>query len=97
MQRTRLFGWPSGATILVALAWAAFAIVAIRSLREPFLRAAGWALVVSEPVAPSETIAIRSATERLRQKPDPATSLRNGNWSRPLACIGILLNSHSAM
>ena len=42
---------------LVALALAAFAIVAIRSLREPLLRAAGWALVVNnEPVAPAEII-----------------------------------------
>ena len=58
MKRTRIFGWPRWAPILVALALAAFAIVAIRSLREPVLRAAGWALVVSEPVAPVDMIVL---------------------------------------
>ena len=59
MKRTRLFGWPRWAAILVALALAAFAIVAIRSLREPVLRAAGWALVVNnETVAPADIIVL---------------------------------------
>ena len=59
MKQTRLFGWPRWATILLALALAAFAIVAIRSLREPVLRAAGWALVVNnEPVAPADIIVL---------------------------------------
>ena len=59
MKRTRLFGWPRLATILAALALAAFAIVAIRSLREPVLRAAGWALVVNnEPAAPADIIVL---------------------------------------
>jgi hypothetical protein len=59
MKRTRLFGRPRGATILVALALSAFAIVAFRSLREPVLRAAGWALVVNnEPVAPADIIVL---------------------------------------
>jgi hypothetical protein len=40
------------------LALAAFAIVAIRSLREPVLRAAGWALVVNEPVASADIIVL---------------------------------------
>jgi hypothetical protein len=45
--------------IVVALTLAAFAIVAIRSLREPILRAAGWALVVNkEPAAPSDIIVL---------------------------------------
>src|SRR5882757_185165 len=46
------------APILVMVALAAFAIVAVRSLREPILRAAGWALVVDEPVAPADIIVV---------------------------------------
>jgi hypothetical protein len=42
----------------VVLALAAFAIVAVRSLREPLLRAAGWALVLNEPVAPADIIVL---------------------------------------
>jgi hypothetical protein len=59
MKRRRIFGWSWSATILGALALAAFAIVAIRSLREPVLRAAGWALVINnEPVAPADIIVL---------------------------------------
>ena len=59
MKQTRLFGWSRWATIVVALALAAFAVVAIPSLREPVLRAAGWALVVNnEPVAPADVIVL---------------------------------------
>ena len=43
---------------LTAFAMTAFAIVAVRSLREPVLRAAGWALVVNEPVASADIIVI---------------------------------------
>ena len=44
---------------MLTLALAAFAIVAIRSLREPVLRAAGLALVVNnEPVAPADIIVL---------------------------------------
>ena len=50
--------WPRWVPILVVLALAAFAIVAIRSLREPVLRAAGWALVVNDPVAPADIIVL---------------------------------------
>jgi hypothetical protein len=50
--------WPRWISILVMLALATFAIVAIRSLREPVLRAAGWALVVNEPVTPAEIIVL---------------------------------------
>jgi hypothetical protein len=42
----------------VVVALAAFAIVAARSYREPVLRAAGWALVVNEPVAAAEIIVV---------------------------------------
>jgi uncharacterized SAM-binding protein YcdF (DUF218 family) len=43
----------------VALALVVLAILAIRPIREPILRAAGWALVVkNEPVAPADVIVI---------------------------------------
>ena len=53
-----IFRWPRWATILGALALAALAIVAIRPLREPVLRAAGRALVVNDPVAPADFIVL---------------------------------------
>jgi hypothetical protein len=37
---------------------AAAAIVAVPSVREPVLRAAGWALVVNEPIAPADVIVV---------------------------------------
>ena len=46
--------------LIVAFALAAAAIVAVPSVREPVLRAAGWALVVDEPVAPADIIVISS-------------------------------------
>jgi hypothetical protein len=58
MKRRRIFGWPWWTLILAALALAPFAIVAIHSLRESSLRAAGWALVVDEPVAPADVIVL---------------------------------------
>ena len=54
----RIFVWPSWTLILAALALATFAIVAIRPVREPVLRAAGWALVASDPVAPVDIIVV---------------------------------------
>ena len=50
--------WPRWASILVVVALATFAIIAVRSLREPVLRAAGWALVVNEPVASADIIVV---------------------------------------
>jgi hypothetical protein len=44
--------------LVVVLALAASAIVAVPSVREPVLRAAGWALVVNEPVAPADIIVV---------------------------------------
>ncbi len=59
MKRRRLFWWPRWATIIAALALVVLAILAIRPIREPVLRAAGWALVVNEePVAPVDVIVI---------------------------------------
>src|SRR5258708_25032927 len=49
---------PWWAPILVVVALTAFAIVAVRSLREPVLRAGGWALVVNEPVAAADIIVV---------------------------------------
>jgi uncharacterized SAM-binding protein YcdF (DUF218 family) len=57
-KRGMVFRWPRWASILVVLALAALAIGAIRPLREPVLRAAGWALVVDEPVAPADIIVL---------------------------------------
>jgi hypothetical protein len=42
----------------VVVALAAATIVALPSIREPVLRAAGWALVVNEPVAPADIIVV---------------------------------------
>ena len=50
--------WSSWGPILVVAALAAATIVAVPSVREPVLRAAGWALVVNEPVAPADIIVI---------------------------------------
>jgi hypothetical protein len=58
MKRSMIFRWPRWAPILVVLALAAVAIIAIRPLREPVLRAAGWALVVNEPVTPADIIVL---------------------------------------
>jgi hypothetical protein len=58
MKRGMIFKWPRWGPTLVVLALAAFAIVAIRSPWEPVLRAAGWALVVDEPVAPADIIVL---------------------------------------
>ena len=43
--------------LVVALA-ATTIIVAVPSIRKPVLRAAGWALVVNEPIAPSDVIVV---------------------------------------
>jgi len=50
--------WPKWPPILVVIALAAFALVAARSLWEPVLSAAGWALVVNEPVASADIIVV---------------------------------------
>ena len=44
--------------IVVALVLAAIAIVAVYSLRTPILRAAGWALVADNPIAPADIIVV---------------------------------------
>jgi hypothetical protein len=47
--------WPS---FLMVVALAAFALVAVRPVRESVLRAAGWALVVNEKVLPADFIVL---------------------------------------
>jgi hypothetical protein len=47
--------WPS---FLMVVALAAFALVAVRPVRESVLRAAGWALVVNETVVPADFIVL---------------------------------------
>src|SRR5260370_34281159 len=49
---------PRWAAILVMAAAAAAAVVAVPSVRGLVLRGAGWALVVSEPVAPADIIVV---------------------------------------
>jgi hypothetical protein len=51
------------AAILVVLISVAAAITAVPSAREPVLRAAGWALVVNEPLAPADVIAVSADSE----------------------------------
>jgi uncharacterized SAM-binding protein YcdF (DUF218 family) len=49
---------PTWAAILLVVAAVTAAIVAFPSVREPILRAAGWALVVNEPVTPADIIVV---------------------------------------
>jgi hypothetical protein len=58
MKRGRIFGRPWWAVVLATLAVAAIALVAIRPLRVSLLRAAGWALVLNEPVAHADAIVL---------------------------------------
>jgi hypothetical protein len=58
MNLSMSFRRPRGTPIAVAVALAAAGIVAAPSVRQPVLRAAGWALVVSEPVAPADIIVV---------------------------------------
>jgi hypothetical protein len=57
-ERSMIFRWSRWASILVVLALAAFAIADIRSIRDPVLRAAGWALVVNEPASSADIIVL---------------------------------------
>jgi hypothetical protein len=58
MKLSTMFRWPRWVTILVVLVLAAFAIVAIRPVRDPVLRSAGWALVANEPVTSADIIVL---------------------------------------
>ena len=50
--------WSSWGPILVVVALATATIVAVPPVREPVLRAAGWALIANEPVGPADIIVI---------------------------------------
>jgi hypothetical protein len=54
------FRWSKrwGTLVLVLVGLTALACLAVRPIREPFLRAAGWALVISEPVAAADVIVL---------------------------------------
>ncbi len=52
------FRRPRRALIAVAVALAAAGTVTVPSFRQPVLRAAGWALVVNEPIAPADAIVV---------------------------------------
>jgi len=49
---------PRRALILVVIALAAAAVAAVPAVWKPVLRAAGWTLVVNEPVAPADIIVV---------------------------------------
>ena len=53
---------PRWVSILVLVGVAAAPFVAFSSIREPVLRALGWMLVVSEPVAPADIIVVSLAS-----------------------------------
>jgi hypothetical protein len=54
------FRWSGrwGTLVLVLVALTAFACLAVRPIREPVLRAAGWALVTSRPITPADVIVL---------------------------------------
>src|SRR5712671_6066428 len=58
MNLSMSFRRPRRAPIAVAVALATAGIVAVPSVRQPVLRAAGWALVVTEPVAAADVIVV---------------------------------------
>jgi hypothetical protein len=53
-----ILGRPRWGSVLIVVTLAAAAFVAAPPLREPVLRAAGWVLVVEEPVGPADIIVI---------------------------------------
>src|SRR6202012_4871212 len=57
MYHSKISRRPKWLPLLMVVALVALAIVAIR-FREPVLRAAGWALVVNEPVASADIIVL---------------------------------------
>ena len=58
MNLSMRFRRPTSIAIVAVVAAAVGAIVGFPSVREPILRAAGWALVVNEPVAPADIIVV---------------------------------------
>jgi len=62
MKPSRSYRWPRWASILVVVTLTAAVIVAVPSVRESVLRAAGWTLVINEPVAPADVIVLSLAS-----------------------------------
>jgi hypothetical protein len=58
MYQTVSYERPRWVAILLTMALASVAIVGVYAVRESVLRAAGWALVVNEPVAPADIIVL---------------------------------------
>jgi hypothetical protein len=58
MKPSIIYKWPRWAPILVLARIGRVRVVAIRSLREQVLRAAGWALVVNGPVASADILVL---------------------------------------
>ena len=50
--------WPRWARILAVIVLAGSLVAGIPALREPILRAAGWALVVTDSVEPADIIVL---------------------------------------
>src|SRR5690348_13955049 len=55
------FRRPRWTPTLVVVALATVAILAVPSVREPVLRAAGWALVINEPISSADIIVVSAA------------------------------------
>jgi hypothetical protein len=58
MTLSKVSRWPRRSPILFVVALAAVTIAAVPSLRERILRAAGWAIVISEPLVPADVIVV---------------------------------------
>lgn len=58
MNSSMSLRWPRWARVAAVVALAAAVIVGVPAVREPILRAVGWALVVNESVAPADIIVI---------------------------------------
>jgi hypothetical protein len=62
-RRHKSFRSPWRVAILLVVASVAAAIVALAAIREPVLRAAGWALVINEAITPADIIVVSSAAD----------------------------------
>ena len=58
MNSSMSLRWPRWARVVAVVALVAAVIVGVPAVREPILRAVGWALVVRESVAPADIIVI---------------------------------------
>ena len=87
---------PRWAPILIVVGLAMAAIVAVHSVREPVLRAAGWALVVNEPLAPADIIVISlipAARGRSKRQTSCKAALRSELRFLPTLRVGKITSS----